>query len=403
MSSRGLPALRMGSYLAFEELGEASLVPVRVERLVPVVALSYEPIPCGLLMPEGWHYGEWPHLSVSYREMLDRLGVERVAAELNAISERHGGRGLVLLDHDSPVRVAQAGDHGQGHGDTTARVVFAHWWEREAGEPVLEVLPDGTTVHPSDFPKRVRPVQPKDWKADRRWRDAPDVPWPPTEEDVLRWIEAVHWQTARSKGNPHQYNVRHWGPPVPFWRVVMWIRETGRTEVWGGETFRYRRIGGHKYWSMGATLPSTIILNRKEWGQDPCDRDEAAEEAGERQGGEPAESAGVAPPLFDRDGRPLSLAQRINAEHHACALAAGAALRHAVRCGALLREAKAEASHGAWLPWLRENFEGAPRTAQLYMKLHRERSGAETTLRTANTQAVAHSRVATAATRRESA
>ncbi len=201
---------------------------------------------------------------------------------------------------------------------------------------------------------------------------------------MLHWIGAVHWQTVRSRSNPHEYNVRHWGPELPFRRVVMWMRETGATEVWGGETFRYKRVGAFKYWTMGHSLATTIILNRKEWGQDPGDRDGTREEAPVGRATEPAEV-----PLFDRDGRPLSLAERINAEHRDCALAADAAVRHAIRCGVLLREAKAEAGHGGWLNWLRENFEGSPRTAQLYMKTSREAEGA-TTLRAANTQPLAH-------------
>jgi hypothetical protein len=55
--------------------------------------------------------------------------------------------------------------------------------------------------------------------------------------------------------------------------VAQWIRETGETEVWGGDTFRYKRIGDHKFWTMGSTLAATVVLNRKEWGQDPGDRE----------------------------------------------------------------------------------------------------------------------------------
>ncbi|MDQ3236909.1 MAG: hypothetical protein M3Q54_05150, partial [Actinomycetota bacterium] len=60
----------------------------------------------GALVPEPWMMGEWPHLSASYWEMLDRLGVERIADELAAISAKHGnpdGR-PILLDHDDPSR-----------------------------------------------------------------------------------------------------------------------------------------------------------------------------------------------------------------------------------------------------------------------------------------------------------
>lgn len=286
--SQGLPKLRMASYLAFEALPRSlrgGLVPVRVDPIEPVVPLSYEVEVCGLLTPEPWMIGEWPDYSMSYLQMLDRLGAGRVADELAAISERHDGKAICLLDHDRPIR--------NGHGDTTPRVAFAHWWEgaRGPGEAVLELLPDGTAVHPADFPKRVRPVEPKDPRKDRRWRDAPDVPWPPTDDDVLRWIGAAHWQQAKSAHNPHQYNVRHWGPELPFWRVVVWIRETGRTEVWGGQTYRHKRIGDHKYWTQGHSLASTIILNRKEWGRDPGDRDEAGEAARVREAPEPVEAA----------------------------------------------------------------------------------------------------------------
>lgn len=48
------------------------------------------------------------------------------------------------------------------------------------------------------------------------------------------------------------------------------------------------------------------------------------------------------------------------------------AVAHAIRAGELLTEAKATVRHGQWLPWLRENFPGAERTAQLYMRLARE-------------------------------
>lgn len=44
-------------------------------------------------------------------------------------------------------------------------------------------------------------------------------------------------------------------------------------------------------------------------------------------------------------------------------------LRHAINAGEMLSEVKASLNHGEWLPWLRENFEGTPRYAQMFMKL----------------------------------
>jgi DUF3102 family protein len=68
-----------------------------------------------------------------------------------------------------------------------------------------------------------------------------------------------------------------------------------------------------------------------------------------------------------------TLAARINAEHRACVSAMVDTLEHAMNAGYLLREAKAECPHGRWLRWLEDNFEGSVRTAQVYMRLARDR------------------------------
>ena len=65
----------------------------------------------------------------------------------------------------------------------------------------------------------------------------------------------------------------------------------------------------------------------------------------------------------------MSLAQDIRCEHEAAQQAFASAVEHAVRCGELLAEAKAQVRHGEWLPWLAENFPASPRTAQGYMRL----------------------------------
>jgi flagellar biosynthesis GTPase FlhF len=83
----------------------------------------------------------------------------------------------------------------------------------------------------------------------------------------------------------------------------------------------------------------------------------------------------------------LTPIEQINAEHHACEAAVHSALKHAVRCGALLEEQKATVNHGGWLTWLEENFDGSVRTAQVYMRLARSREAVE---EAANAQRSAH-------------
>jgi hypothetical protein len=68
-----------------------------------------------------------------------------------------------------------------------------------------------------------------------------------------------------------------------------------------------------------------------------------------------------------------NLAEQINAEHRAFKTALTTAVERGIRAGELLTEAKSRCKHGEWLPWLQENFEGAPRTAQEYMRLYAHR------------------------------
>lgn len=84
-----------------------------------------------------------------------------------------------------------------------------------------------------------------------------------------------------------------------------------------------------------------------------------------------------------------TLAARINAEHRACTLAVADALKHALNAGDLLLRAKAEQQHGTWGAWLEANFEGSVRTAQVYMRLARDRFLLE-----AKTQGSAHLSIA---------
>lgn len=78
------------------------------------------------------------------------------------------------------------------------------------------------------------------------------------------------------------------------------------------------------------------------------------------------------------------LAASIRQEHHLAEQHAMQAVNHAMEAGRLLIEAKALCSHGKWLSWLADNFEGSARTAQAYMRLFEHRD------LLANTQRVSH-------------
>jgi Protein of unknown function (DUF3102) len=65
----------------------------------------------------------------------------------------------------------------------------------------------------------------------------------------------------------------------------------------------------------------------------------------------------------------IDLPAQIEAEHQGALGAARAAIEHAVACGQLLLQAKAEAGHGGWLAWVDAHLSFGERQAQKYMRL----------------------------------
>jgi hypothetical protein len=76
--------------------------------------------------------------------------------------------------------------------------------------------------------------------------------------------------------------------------------------------------------------------------------------------------------LVERQPTLSELAEQINECHRLCEATMNAGLQHALEAGRLLLEAKRQCQHGTWLPWLKKNFQGSKRTAQAYLRLHRE-------------------------------
>jgi hypothetical protein len=75
------------------------------------------------------------------------------------------------------------------------------------------------------------------------------------------------------------------------------------------------------------------------------------------------------------------LAARIRAEHEAVSTALKESVRHAITAGELLVEAKGQLGHGRWLPWLRDHCTISERTAQLYMRVAKNRAEIENQMR----------------------
>ena len=67
--------------------------------------------------------------------------------------------------------------------------------------------------------------------------------------------------------NPHYYTLsKTWESREVFESVVEYIREHGQDEYWGIGRFKtkytYFYWEGYKYWTMGAPIKETILINR---------------------------------------------------------------------------------------------------------------------------------------------
>jgi len=240
-------------YFAEDVLSTGEVVPVRVSYEAPIIPLGY-PLEetAETLVPEFAMLGEWDHLCQTYRHKLDTLGVKRIAEELSAISDRHDGRPLALLDYEDLTR-----------GLRNHRIVFSAWWEEQTGQAVHELTHGGEKLHWFQLPRQVQPRLPKPKEDDPRFTVDKPLAWPLTHREVEEWIAGRHWQQARSRSNPHSYTLRRWGHEETFELIVLHIREYGYEAMFAGSVYTQYDCGDHFYWTMGASLPTTVVLNRK--------------------------------------------------------------------------------------------------------------------------------------------
>lgn len=92
-----------------------------------------------------------------------------------------------------------------------------------------------------------------------------------TIDDAAAYIEEVRWQFAKTMPrDPHEYTLWKWRPSTKeaFRSFVQLIRAEGYQADWppNSRNPRYRHtyldVGEHKYWTMGAPLEDTILINR---------------------------------------------------------------------------------------------------------------------------------------------
>lgn len=81
---------------------------------------------------------------------------------------------------------------------------------------------------------------------------------------VAEALERRRWIYAKTMPQcPHWYCLRkEWRIELPFEQVVQYIRDVGYWEKYGRNRYMRLNVNGYKYWSMGAPLPATILINR---------------------------------------------------------------------------------------------------------------------------------------------
>jgi hypothetical protein len=82
-------------------------------------------------------------------------------------------------------------------------------------------------------------------------------------EDGRAFIARAPWRFANTMSHiPHEYTVRGQTPDDEFDQFVRLIRRIGYERRFGTTTYTYLNIDGHRYWTMGAPLEATTIINR---------------------------------------------------------------------------------------------------------------------------------------------
>lgn len=86
----------------------------------------------------------------------------------------------------------------------------------------------------------------------------PELKW------LCRILEEQDWIFAKTMPTmPHWYTLRKaWERETDFIKAVQLIRQHGIVKHFKGRPYTYFQANGHEYWTMGAPIEKTILINR---------------------------------------------------------------------------------------------------------------------------------------------
>lgn len=85
-----------------------------------------------------------------------------------------------------------------------------------------------------------------------------------SHDQLRKFVESSTWQFAKTMPQtPHEYTLKRNAPdPKLFEQVVVYIRQAGYQAKFGKTIYSYLDIDGWQYWTMGAPVGETILINR---------------------------------------------------------------------------------------------------------------------------------------------
>lgn len=85
-----------------------------------------------------------------------------------------------------------------------------------------------------------------------------------SDEELLEFARVHRWKFARSMPrNPHWYTLAEWTDRRLFERFVMTVRRRGKVRWFWRKPYTHLEVGEWSYWTMGAPVGETILINRK--------------------------------------------------------------------------------------------------------------------------------------------
>lgn len=198
-----------------------------------------------------------------------RPSLRALAPEERALFD--SGMDLVIADPwktgDLYTAIEAANDTLAAHGRERAAEAVLERWTLGRVDPAAKLTP--STVASDALRGAVASAETTQNTIHRQLDEiaqaAPPERWLPlwNAEDARSYIASVKWRHARPPQPPHEYTVRDWSQvQKEFLAFAQLIQSTGVLKMWGQYVHAYLELDDVDYWTMGARVPETMVINR---------------------------------------------------------------------------------------------------------------------------------------------